>query len=375
MKYFRERLLFVLILAISSMLFLGWQNVRAQDSREPLVRAVLFFSPTCGHCQKVVTEVLPPIVQQYGNSLFILMVDLTQDGGLELYRTAVEALNIPENRLGVPTLVVGDQVLVGAYEIPERFPGLIEHYLAQGGVGWPAIPGLAELAAQFEPAPTETPAVTETLSPTPLTEPTATTVPLFLFSSESSQKLLANFLNDQPANTLALVVLAGMIFTVVLMPFAMAHPWQVVFRGWFGRLIPYLAIAGLAVAAYLSYVEVMQVNAVCGPVGNCNLVQQSPYARVGGVLPVGLLGLGGYLGILVAWVISRRQPCRLAKLAAAGLMGMALFGTLFSILLTFLEPFVIGATCLWCLASAVLITSIFILSIPYFWEIRRVKSC
>jgi uncharacterized membrane protein len=37
---------------------------------------------------------------------------------------------------------------------------------------------------------------------------------------------------------------------------------------------------------------------------------------------------------------------------------MTLFGTLFSIYLTFLEPFVIGATCAWCLASAVIMTAL-----------------
>jgi uncharacterized membrane protein len=35
---------------------------------------------------------------------------------------------------------------------------------------------------------------------------------------------------------------------------------------------------------------------------------------------------------------------------------MSLFGVIFSIYLTFLEPFVIGATCAWCLSSAVIIT-------------------
>jgi uncharacterized membrane protein len=35
---------------------------------------------------------------------------------------------------------------------------------------------------------------------------------------------------------------------------------------------------------------------------------------------------------------------------------MALLGTLFSIYLTFLEPFVIGATCIWCITSAIVIT-------------------
>jgi uncharacterized membrane protein len=42
---------------------------------------------------------------------------------------------------------------------------------------------------------------------------------------------------------------------------------------------------------------------------------------------------------------------------------MIAFGTLFSIYLTFLEPFVIGATCAWCLTSAIIMTALLWLSI------------
>ena len=39
------------------------------------------------------------------------------------------------------------------------------------------------------------------------------------------------------------------------------------------------------------------------------------------------------------------------------------FGILFSIYLTFLEPFVIGATCAWCVTSAILMTVLFVLTL------------
>jgi uncharacterized membrane protein len=281
-------------------------------------------------------------------------------------------------------MVVEDKVLVGSDEIPEQLPGLIAAYLDQGGVAWPDIPGLEGLIAKAFVTQTETPAVSETpqaeasITPVPTQPqptPTATEVPPFLFSFESSQKLLTNFNSDQPANSIALVVLVGMVLTVAIVPFAIARPLLAPVRGAVTWLIPLLSLAGLAIAAYLSYVEVQEVSAVCWPIGECNLVQQSEYAWVGGVLPVGVLGLAGYVGILLAWLASRVKLCWLSKLAAAGIIGMALFGTLFSILLTFLEPFVIGATCVWCLASAVLITVIFILSVPYYWGIRRLRRC
>jgi len=43
---------------------------------------------------------------------------------------------------------------------------------------------------------------------------------------------------------------------------------------------------------------------------------------------------------------------------------MTAFGTLFSIYLTFLEPFVIGATCAWCLSSAIIMTLLIWLALP-----------
>jgi uncharacterized membrane protein len=87
-------------------------------------------------------------------------------------------------------------------------------------------------------------------------------------------------------------------------------------------------------------------------------VQNSRYAVLFGVIPVGALGVAGYAAILVAWLASRRLTDRAGDWAAVVAFGLAAFGTLYSIVLTFLEPFVIGATCMWCLTSAVLITGL-----------------
>jgi uncharacterized membrane protein len=45
------------------------------------------------------------------------------------------------------------------------------------------------------------------------------------------------------------------------------------------------------------------------------------------------------------------------------MLGMALFGTLYSIYLTYIEIWVIRAVCLWCVSSAVLITLLMLLSV------------
>lgn len=135
------------------------------------------------------------------------------------------------------------------------------------------------------------------------------------------------------------------------------------------------ALAGLAAAVYLAYVEVGQQSAVCGLVGDCNTVQQSPYAMLFGVLPVGVLGIGGYVAILAAWALGRVKDARTRDAAQAGLLVMALFGAAFSTYLTFLEPFVIGATCAWCLTSALVMLLLLWLIAPSGWAaVQRLRQ-
>jgi uncharacterized membrane protein len=134
-----------------------------------------------------------------------------------------------------------------------------------------------------------------------------------------------------------------------------------------GRWIPALALIGLGVAAYLAQVEVREVAAVCGPIGDCNTVQQSEYARLFGVLPIGVLGIAGNVAILLTWIVSRAAWARWSVYSGIALLGMTAFGALFSIYLTFLEPFVIGATCAWCLSSAIVMTLLFRLT----WQAPR----
>ena len=121
-----------------------------------------------------------------------------------------------------------------------------------------------------------------------------------------------------------------------------------------------MILAGLLVAGYLAYVETTLTEATCGAVGNCNTVQQSPYAQIAGV-PIGVIGIIGYVAMLLVWVFDQYRKQATATWL---LFGLALAGVAFSIYLTFLEPFVIGESCVWCLTSAVVMTMLLWLSLP-----------
>jgi len=323
------------------------QEVAAAQPSDSIVCAVLFYSPTCSHCHEVINGTLPLLLEKYGDQLQILTVDISQPEGQTLFMNALASFGL--ERDGVPFLVIGDSYLVGSIDIPKKFPGLIEQHLAQGGIGWPAIPGLAE-------------AINLSSSVAALATPAPTLDPEAFLAGELESASGNSIAYDPAGNTLAIIFLFVMIISagggLFFMPVLKAPSAR--FWMW---ATPILSIIELGVAGYLSYVEVTQVEAVCGPVGDCNVVQQSEYALLFGVLPVGVLGLAGYVAILIAWVVGHYGQGMLADLATAAILGMTTFGILFSIYLTFLEPFVIGATCAWCLTSAVLMTMLFLLSL------------
>ena len=121
---------FYLLLLLLFGLFLPTSTL-AQE--RPTVHAVFFFSPTCPHCHEVIDNVLPPLHEQYGDSFALLSINTTQGNGSTLYNRTVAHFQIPQNRRGVPTIVLGEAVLVGSEEIPAQLPLLIERGLANGG--------------------------------------------------------------------------------------------------------------------------------------------------------------------------------------------------------------------------------------------------
>lgn len=327
------------VLFIVAVSLLSVQPVFGQDA---VVRAVLFYSPTCPHCEQVIQEVLPPLVDKYGTRLQIFGIDTSSESGSRLFQSAVQAYEIPQEQQGVPLMIIDDHILVGSNQIPRQLPGIIQEGMEKGGLDWPDIPGLEE---EMERVDQGAEPGNEQDTPTPV-------------NLDRDRTLRETFTADLAGNTLSVIVLVGMIITLAFTGVQLTKPTPAVPHSRFWT-VPVLSLIGLSVALYLSYVEVTRTEAVCGPVGNCNIVQQSPYATLFGVLPVGVLGTIGYIAILILWLLKEAGPASWKRLIQFGLWAATLFGVLFSIYLTFLEPFVIGASCLWCLSSAVIMTILY----------------
>jgi uncharacterized membrane protein len=123
-----------------------------------------------------------------------------------------------------------------------------------------------------------------------------------------------------------------------------------------------LSLVGIFVAAYLYLYKIGKIGSVMCGTGGCETVQLSRWSSFLG-MDVALIGLIGYAGLFALALVSLqprlahdRRPARLLALLSG-------IGALFAIYLTWLELFVIHAICRWCVASAVIITAIFVLSL------------
>lgn len=352
---------------------------------EPVAHAILFYSPSCSHCHEIIQEYFPALFEEFDKQLEIIRIDISEPIGEKLYFSAVQSFSVSDDRLGVPTLIIGNTVLVGSIEIPNQFKELVEKNLAEGGVDWPNIPGLDEILKptseqEVSTAIIETPPSSDLLAATGVTQSitpfvtvisttilqdsiSSTPEPKLTLANEEDFDWLTRFSRDRAGNTLGIFALVGML---VSFPGAIALYRRydgISFNSNWSWLIPFFCLLGLGIASYLSYVEMAFVSAVCGPIGDCNAVQQSGYARLFGIIPIGVLGVIGYIAILFSWVFLHYANSVLAKSTAVSLLVITSIGTLFSTYLTFLELFVIDAICIWCITSAILMTVLMLLSI------------
>jgi uncharacterized membrane protein len=115
------------------------------------------------------------------------------------------------------------------------------------------------------------------------------------------------------------------------------------------------ALLGLAISGYLTYIHYAKLSPVCvGGGGACEKVQNSSASELVGI-PVAVLGLVGYAGILLSALIRGEAGRLLGAL-------LAISGLAFSLYLTYEELFVIHAVCQWCVASAVIMAILTLLT-------------
>jgi uncharacterized membrane protein len=131
----------------------------------------------------------------------------------------------------------------------------------------------------------------------------------------------------------------------------MSYPGE----GTLQRAIAFAAALGIGVAAYIAIAESGGGSPVClaGSHG-CATVAKSSYSHVAGV-NIAVFGILAYCLLLASAFFAD-------DIARFGGFLVALGGFGYSVFLTYIELFKIDAVCQWCVASAVLMTILFLLA-------------
>ena len=133
-----------------------------------------------------------------------------------------------------------------------------------------------------------------------------------------------------------------------------------------------LCVLGLIVSGYLTWTHFVGADPYCGGAHSCADVQNSAYSEVVGI-PVSVIGMIGYALLLASSLLRGRVDPEIDLYLPVLSFGAALIGVLYSAYLTYLEAAVIGAWCYWCVASAIIITAIWVFTIYDLWKAWAVQ--
>ena len=137
-----------------------------------------------------------------------------------------------------------------------------------------------------------------------------------------------------------------------------------------GLILAALDVVGLAIALYLSVVELGGGVPACGPIHGCEEVARSQYSRIAGV-PVAVFGVALSLVLLtlaVAWWRTDLYALLLAH------YGLSLAGVLFEAYFLTLQIFVIGAVCIWCTSYGLSLMLRFVVALVVWLRNRPVEG-
>jgi uncharacterized membrane protein len=124
-------------------------------------------------------------------------------------------------------------------------------------------------------------------------------------------------------------------------------------------LVALLAVGGIVVSSVsLRHHYETSKTAFCDIGGNfnCDIVNRSSYSSIKGI-PVALIGMLGYAALVGLATVYRERRETPALLFLGALCGLT-----FSSYLTYIEGWVLGAWCIVCLSSLVLIAAITLVS-------------
>jgi uncharacterized membrane protein len=134
-------------------------------------------------------------------------------------------------------------------------------------------------------------------------------------------------------------------------------------------IVAALALAGIFISLYLTLYKLGVIGELSCTLGSCETVNTSRWSVFLG-LPVAAWGFLFYVDVFGVALLGTMPRWENEPVISIVLVGQAAIGVLFSAWLTYLELAVIHAICIWCVASAVIVLGIFLVSVADLREVR-----
>lgn len=120
-----------------------------------------------------------------------------------------------------------------------------------------------------------------------------------------------------------------------------------------------LSLAGFFDSSYLAIIDYKHILPPCSLIKGCDLVLTSRFARILG-LPMGVYGALFFLALIFILLLENQQN-KFFKYFKF----LTLIGVVISIILIYIQAFVLHAFCQYCLLIEAIVFTIFILSYPF----------
>lgn len=127
-------------------------------------------------------------------------------------------------------------------------------------------------------------------------------------------------------------------------------------------IVAALALAGIFVGLYLTLYKLGIIGELTCSIGSCETVNTSKWSTLAGI-PVAAWGVLFYIDMFAIAMVGTSARLEENVAISVALVAQAVLGMIFSAWLTYLELFVIDAICIWCVASALIVTAILIVSV------------
>jgi hypothetical protein len=93
--------------------FSGISIANEESLQNADVILILFWMEDCAHCEEVLTTILPDIQTIYQDQVAVFPIELKEIETIDTFYNMAERLEVSKNDIGVPLVIIGDQVLTG----------------------------------------------------------------------------------------------------------------------------------------------------------------------------------------------------------------------------------------------------------------------